>query len=107
MYEMKYPHLFQPLRLGNVVLRNRIIGAPTGFLHMDAESLPTQAAAAYYEEKARGGAAVVTVGEGYVDSAHGADIPKFIHLDTDNCIGGLACYFTMRHVVMPELKMEN
>ena len=24
-----------------------------------------------------------------------------------NCIGGLACYFTMRHVVMPELKMEN
>ena len=87
---MKYPHLFQPLKLGNVVLRNRIIGAPTGFLHMDAESLPTQAAAAYYEEKARGGAAVVTVGEGYVDSVHGADIPKFIHLDSDNCIGGLA-----------------
>ena len=24
-----------------------------------------------------------------------------------NCIGGLACYFTMRHVVMPELKIEN
>lgn len=24
-----------------------------------------------------------------------------------NCIGGLACYLTMRHVVMPELKMEN
>ena len=24
-----------------------------------------------------------------------------------NCIGGLACYFTMRYVVMPELKMEN
>lgn len=24
-----------------------------------------------------------------------------------NCIGGLACYFTMRHVVMPELKMES
>ena len=90
MYQMKYPHLFQPLKLGNVVLRNRIIGAPTGFLHMDAESLPTQAAAAYYEEKARGGAAVVTVGEGYVDSVHGADIPKFIHLDSDNCIGGLA-----------------
>ena len=24
-----------------------------------------------------------------------------------NCIGGLACYLTMRHVVMPELKMES
>ena len=90
MFEMKYPHLFTPLKIGNIVLRNRIIGAPTGFLHMDADDLPTQACAAYYEEKARGGAAVVTVGEGYVDSVHGLDIPKCIHLDEDNCIGGLA-----------------
>ena len=90
MYKMKYPKLFSPLRLGNVVLRNRIISAPQGFLHLDAESLPTQAAAAFYEEKARGGAAVVTIGEGYVDSVHGIDIPKGIHLDTDDCIGGIS-----------------
>ena len=90
MFELKYPHLFSPLRVGNVTLRNRIIGAPTGYLHMDAEGLPTQAAVAYYELKARGGAAVVTVGEGYVDSVHGTDIPRFIHLDDDRCIGGLA-----------------
>lgn len=90
MFKMKYPHLFTPLKIGNIVLRNRIIGAPTGFLHMDADDLPTQACAAYYEEKARGGAAVVTVGEGYVDSVHGLDIPKCIHLDDDSCIGGLA-----------------
>lgn len=90
MYNMKYPNLFAPLKLGNVVLRNRIISAPQGFLHLDAESLPTQAAAAFYEEKARGGAAVVTIGEGYVDSVHGIDIPKGIHLDTDDCIGGIA-----------------
>ncbi|MBQ8831798.1 MAG: FAD-dependent oxidoreductase [Oscillospiraceae bacterium] len=90
MFEMKYPHLFTPLKIGNIVLRNRIIGAPTGFLHMDADDLPTQACAAYYEEKARGGAAVVTVGEGYVDSVHGLDIPKCIHLDEDSCVGGLA-----------------
>ena len=64
MFEMKYPHLFSPLKVGNITLRNRIIGAPTGYLHMDAEGLPTQAAVAYYELKARGGAAVVTVGEG-------------------------------------------
>lgn len=90
MYKMKYPNLFKPLKLGNITLRNRIISAPQGFLHLDAESLPTQAAAAFYEEKARGGAAVVTVGEGYVDAVHGIDIPKGIHLDTDDCIGGLS-----------------
>ena len=31
----------------------------------------------------------------------------FVAEPVSNCIGGLACYFTMRHVVMPELKMEN
>ena len=51
MFEMKYPHLFTPLKIGNIVLKNRIIGAPTGFLHMDADDLPTPACAAYYEEK--------------------------------------------------------
>ena len=90
MFEMKYPHLFSPLKVGRITLRNRIIGAPTGYLHMDSEGLPTQAAVAYYELKARGGAAVVTVGEGYVDSVHGTDIPRYIHLDDDRCIGGLA-----------------
>lgn len=90
MFKMKYPNLFKPLKLGSVTLRNRIMSAPQGFLHLDAESLPTQAAAAFYEEKARGGAAVVTVGEGYVDTVHGIDIPKGIHLDTDDCIGGLS-----------------
>ena len=90
MYKMKYPNLFKPLKVGDVTLRNRIISAPQGFLHLDAESLPTQAAAAFYEEKARGGAAVVTIGEGYVDTVHGIDIPKGIHLDTDDCIGGLS-----------------
>ena len=45
---------------------------------------------AYYEAKARGGAAVVHVGEAYIDSEHGVDIPKYLALDSDNCISPLA-----------------
>ena len=33
---------------------------------------------------------MVNVGEGYVDTVHGIDIPKGIHLDTDDCIGGIS-----------------
>lgn len=89
MNKLKYPHLFEPLKLGNTTLRNRIIAAPTGYLHLDAESLPTQAAIAYFERKAKGGAAMITIGEGYVDTRHGMDIPKCIHLDEDKCLSGI------------------
>jgi len=109
MYEMKYPNLFKPLKLGKTTLRNRILGAPTGFLHLDAENLPTQAAAAYYEEKARGGAAIVNVGEGYIDSVHGIDIPKGIQLDTDACIGGIALIADAiaKHGAVPSIELQH
>ena len=28
--DYKYPHLFQPIQLGNVLFRNRIFASPTG-----------------------------------------------------------------------------
>ena len=59
----KYPHLFQPLVIGKQVFRNRIFSAPTGYLDLTPESFPTSATAAYYERRARGGVAAVTLGE--------------------------------------------
>ena len=56
-----YEHILTPLRIGNVVLRNRLFSAPMG-LHclQGAEPYPTPAIIAHYAQKARGGAAVVT-----------------------------------------------
>lgn len=90
MYENKYPNLFKPLKLGNVILRNRIFAAPTGFCDLTPQRIATEPLMAYYEAKARGGAAVVHVGEAYIDSVHGVDIPKFLALDTDECVSHLA-----------------
>ena len=71
-YETLYPHLFEPLKVGKIQFRNRIIVAPTGVICTTNKDEIVN----YYEEKARGGAAVVTVGQGYVDKDHGADIPN-------------------------------
>lgn len=76
MYQIKYPNLFRPLKLGKVILRNRIFAAPTGYCDLTRENIATEPLMAYYEAKARGGAAVVHVGEAYIDSQHGVDIPK-------------------------------
>ncbi len=57
-----YPHIFSPLKVGNVVYKNRIFQAPaTPHLLQTDEPYPTDAYRAYYVEKARGGTASVTI----------------------------------------------
>ena len=63
----RYGELFRPIRLGNTVFRNRIFSAPTGLYDLTPELAPTEDYIAYYERKARGGAASVNIGECYVD----------------------------------------
>jgi 2,4-dienoyl-CoA reductase (NADPH2) len=56
-----YPHLFQPLDLGFVTLPNRIM---MGSMHTGLESRPDgmERLAAFYAERARGGAALIVTG---------------------------------------------
>ncbi len=56
-----YPHLFRPLDLGFVTLPNRIL---MGSMHMGLEARPDgmERLAAFYAERARGGAALIVTG---------------------------------------------
>ena len=68
MNEIKgYLHLFQPIRIGNTLFRNRIFSAPTGLYDLTPQRVPTDDYIAYFERKAKGGAASVNIGECYVD----------------------------------------
>ncbi len=67
MAEMKYPHIFEPIRLGNVLFRNRIFAAPTGYQSELGTNTLCECAPAYYGRKALGGAASVATGELIVD----------------------------------------
>lgn len=60
---MQYPKLFQPLQVGTLTLRNRIISAPNMMSALNPDGSPTDYMVGYYEEKAKGGAAIVTVGD--------------------------------------------
>lgn len=78
-----YPHLFQPLTLKNgMILKNRIFASPTH--HAGVVNPPSNTfnewGANIYKERAKGGAALVTVGEGKF-----GDMTTCGHGDHVNC----------------------
>lgn len=86
----KYPHLFSPIRIGNIRLKNRIIAAPTSPSMITTEGHFTPEMIAYLEEKAKGGAGVVTYGESIVHSATGKSHNKQLQLDSFGVKQGMA-----------------
>ncbi|MBR4702343.1 MAG: FAD-dependent oxidoreductase [Oscillospiraceae bacterium] len=106
-----YSHLFQPLKLGNTVFRNRIFSAPTGLYDLTPELAPTEDYIAYYERKAQGGAASVNIGECYVDE----DIPPYrsyevVHLSEHklnyNALGKLTDSIS-RYGAVPTVELQK
>lgn len=84
-----YPHLFSPLRIGNIKMKNRIICAPTSPSMITTDGHMTPEMIAYLERKAMGGAAVVTYGESIVHSATGKQHDKQLQLDSFGVRQGL------------------
>ena len=78
----KFPHLFSPIRIGNIRLKNRIIAAPTSPSMITTEGHFTPEMIAYLEEKAKGGASVVTYGESCLlyTSSFSANAEKYLRL---------------------------
>lgn len=89
-YECKYPHLFSPIILGHTAFRNRIFASPTGYANNNGDGYLNEGAVAYYERKAKGGAASVATLETIVDGEFGKGGPKHICLDTPNVNTSLA-----------------
>lgn len=59
----EYPNLCKPLKVGGLVLRNRMASAPLGATDILADGTPGPRTLGFYEARARGGASVVTVSE--------------------------------------------
>jgi len=84
MGTFKYPHLFEPIKLGGTLFRNRIFAAPTGYRNMTTDSVYPHEATCYFGRKAMGGAASVSTGEIVVDSELGKGSPYHMCIDNPN-----------------------
>ena len=60
---MKYPKLFTPMKVGTLTFRNRLLSGPNMMCALNPDGSPSDYMVGYYEEKAQGGVAQVTVGD--------------------------------------------
>ena len=81
-----YEHLFRPLRLAGLTLKNRLLSAPTSLAELGPEEHYSQANMDYYRLKAAGGCALVTVGDVIVDLDTGRSHPQQVGLDDPGAI---------------------
>ncbi len=87
--EKKYPNLCKPIKIGNVHFRNRMFSAPMGGTDITADCTIGPASKAFYELRAKGGAASVTVSELVVHPE--TEGSHMYHLDLKT-VGSLASF---------------
>jgi len=72
---MKYPNLFQPLQMGSITLKNRLVMSPMTMNYATEEGFATEKLIRYYVERAKGGVGLIIVegtfftpeGKGYMN----------------------------------------
>lgn len=67
-----YPNLLSPLKVGNITLKNRICVAPMNLREVDHNGGYTARTIAFNERLARGGVALITMGEACVSQSTGS-----------------------------------
>ncbi len=107
--ERKYPNLCKPITLGRVTFRNRMFSTPMGGTDIANDGCIGPKSTAFYELRAKGGAASVTVSECMVHPA--TDGSHAYHLD-ESILNSLACAtYTAdairRHGAMPCLELSH
>ena len=105
----KFPTLFSPLKVGNLILKNRIISAPMTFPILTSDGCLTPEAITFYELRAKGGAAVVTVSELIVHGATGKYYPVQVLMDASNAKDSLAtaARAIKRHGAIPSMELSH
>lgn len=84
-----YRHLLSPGRIGPLELRNRIVLAPMGSFLAGEDGHITERHRRFYEERARGGAGLITTEVVAVDYPRGAAMMRQLGLSDDVFLPGL------------------
>ncbi|MDR0446366.1 MAG: NAD(P)/FAD-dependent oxidoreductase [Oscillospiraceae bacterium] len=92
-----YPHAYAPIQIRGAYYKNRLELSPPGAGGTGDEKtgFVTPALLDYFRPFARGGAAVVTVGNCSIDTKECFDEPGQIDLSSDDCIPALATFARM------------
>lgn len=87
---LRFPRLFQPFRLGQLELRNRIVMPPMATRFSSEDGFVTEQLRDYYAARARGGVGLVIVEASCVDAPAGKGWQSQLMIDDDRFVPGLA-----------------
>lgn len=105
--DQKYKKLFEPIRVGNRILKNRIAGAPASLSNLTPEGYYTEHNIATFEHRAKGGAAIVNMGECRIDMRTGISHKLCLALNDEDVLPSLlmATGAIKRHNSIPALQL--
>ena len=105
----KYPHLTSPIKLGNVTFRNRMFGAPMGATDITADCCLGPRSVGFYELRAKGGAAAVTVSELVVHPDTDGSHMLHLNLTTPGCLAShtYTADAIRRHGCVPSIEFSH
>ena len=105
----KYPHLFSPIRIGDVTFRNRIFSSPASHHSVIPPTYLTKECRSYFELRAKGGAAAVALGDSIVDTETGHTHPHKILMDDPDAVPSLSALARdiRRHGAIPSLELNH
>uniref|UniRef100_A0A7C2K625 FAD-binding protein n=1 Tax=candidate division WOR-3 bacterium TaxID=2052148 RepID=A0A7C2K625_UNCW3 len=86
---MEYRYVFQPIKIGNIWIKNRIELGPALPALASVEGTVTREMVAYYKRLAKGGAGIITIGESPIDAQYAGGHGAQLNLGDDKVIPGL------------------
>jgi 2,4-dienoyl-CoA reductase-like NADH-dependent reductase (Old Yellow Enzyme family)/thioredoxin reductase len=101
-----FEHVLSPFTFGNVTVKNRIELAPACYMLTTADGYATREMIAYYQNLARGGAGIITIGESPIDFEYAKGHEFQLNLGDDKVINGLSRLVEAVHRYGAKLSIE-
>ncbi|HUJ68459.1 MAG TPA: FAD-dependent oxidoreductase [Syntrophorhabdales bacterium] len=101
-----FKHALSPFTFGNVTVKNRIELAPACYMLTTHDGFVTREMVAYYQNFARGGAAIITIGESPIDFEYAKGHEFQLNLGDDKVINGLSRLVEAVHRYGAKLSIE-
>ncbi len=101
-----FDHVLSPFKFGNIEVKNRIEFGPASHMLASHDGFVTKDMVAYYQNIARGGAAIVTIGESPIDNVYAQGHQFQLNLGDDKVINGLSVLAEAVHRYDAKISIE-
>lgn len=106
-YELLYPHLFSPMKVGKNLFKNRIFLAPTHLpITIDQDGFLTKEGQTYYGNMAKGGCAAVHLGEVIMDRTNSLAHEDHLNMVDENTLQTMNTFNEYAHIFGAKTSVE-